>query len=138
METVNVTTTAETQKSKRPSTTHKDVQNAFHEGGVEEVRRLYAENLVSAVVISRAANELASRNVEGVSALNELVSEIAPKHAGRRGKQAPTVGETRGYKAQAVKNSGPFMRLPLDTLGIGKGDKVNVKFDNDQIVVTRG
>lgn len=138
METVNVDTTAETLQSKRSPTTHKDVQNAFHEGGVEEIRRLYAEKLVSAAVINRAANELSSRNVDGLEELNELVSEIAPKRTGRRGKQAPTAGETRSYKAQQVKGSGPFMRLPLDTLGLNKGEQVSVSFTDKQIVVTRG
>lgn len=121
---------------------HKDIQLAFLDEGLEGVRQRFAEGLVSAKVINRAAQELSNRN--GVSendlnALNAFVNEITPAPAvpGRRGKQPPTIGETRTYKAQQVKNGGPFLRLNLETLGINKGEPVAVSFENGRIVVTR-
>jgi hypothetical protein len=52
-----------------------------------------------------------------------------------RGRAGPTAGEERVYKAQCIKEGEPFLRLPLSTLGVGKGDHVRVRFDGRQIVV---
>lgn len=128
--------------NRTPHVSHKDIQLTFLDEGLEGVRQRFAEGQVSAKVIARAVDELGNRN--GVSdtdlnALRGFVTEItpAPKLAGRRGKQPPAVGETRTYKAQQVKTGGPFLRLTLDTLGIAKGDPVEVSFEENRIVVTR-
>jgi hypothetical protein len=88
----------------------------------------------SKATIRRALRELeaSGRNVEP---LERWVTE----HLGGsgRGRSAPSPGETRSYKAQQVKTGGPFLRLPLDVLGVKKAGVIRVRFERDQIIVAK-
>jgi hypothetical protein len=52
-----------------------------------------------------------------------------------RGRGAPEIGETRSYKAQQVTDQDPFIRLPLKSLNITKGQIVTASFKNGSILV---
>jgi len=138
----NVNETVETEV-KVAVLSHKDVQLAFLGDGLDGVRNLYKTGAVSAAVIARAAREVANNKGTTPEALEALVSfaeEITPVKTGngRRGKQPPSVGQTRTYKAQSVKGSTPFIRLNLDTLNVLKGAEMKVTFqDANTIVVTK-
>jgi hypothetical protein len=53
----------------------------------------------------------------------------------KRGKFAPTVGETRVYNVQQINSDPSFIRLPLSSLSLKKGAKVRVDFEDGEIVV---
>lgn len=138
----NVNESKEEDKSGRgPSISHKDVQLEFLSKGTQGVRMRYAGQ-VSAKVVSRAIEELSERNgvdADDLDALRAFVDEIAPANnsTGRgRGKQPPAVGDVRLYKAQSIKKGPPFLRLALETIGLGKGEQAKVSFEPGRIVVT--
>ena len=64
-----------------------------------------------------------------------LITELFPASGKGRGKQQPVAGETRTYSVQKVKNSAPFIRLPLSILGVEQGNEVSVRFEDNCIVV---
>lgn len=112
----------------------KDVQLAYLMDGISAVQGLVDSKKASKSTVRRALKKL-QESGRDVSSLERWVAE----HVGPigRGRAAPLPGETRSYKAQQIKNSGPFLRLPLDALGVGKGSVIRVNFENDRIVVTR-
>jgi len=118
---------------KRKIISFKDVQIAYLLDGLEGIERLIEGRSNPSSVIKRALRELKSQGSD-VEALEEYVSE----HFGTsgRGRSVPQCGEERRYKAQQIKGGAPFLRLPLNTLGVRKGKVVLVKFDGDRIVVS--
>ena len=118
---------------RRQSVSFKDVQIAYLMDGISAVDSLLAEGRASRTTVRRALTTLKSAGRE----VKELEDWVI-RHIGApgRGRSAPIVGECRAYKAQQVKNGGPFLRLPLDVLGVQKGSVVTVTFDNGKIVVS--
>ena len=55
-----------------------------------------------------------------------------------RGRGIPVEGATRSYKAQQLKDSDPFIRLPVSALSVGKGQAVTVAFRSGVIEVRAG
>lgn len=111
----------------------KDVQLAYLMNGISAVQELVDSNKASKSTVRRALKKMQETGRD-VSSLERWVAE----HVGPigRGRTAPSAGEMRSYKAQQIKNSGPFLRLPLDALGADKGSSVHVRFENDRIVVS--
>lgn len=120
--------------SRRTTVSFKDVQIAYLMDGVTGVERLVAGGTASKSTVRRALVDLK----EGGRDVQELEAWVA-NHIGApgRGRSAPVIGETRAYKAQQVKTGGPFLRLPLDVLGVEKGGLVTVSFDDNKIVVAK-
>ena len=112
----------------------KDVQIAFLMEGVNGVQKLVSDGKVSKPTIRRALRKFHEQGNTPVDFERWVAENVGPIG---RGRSAPSVGETRSYKVQQIKNTGPFLRLPLDSLGINKGGVVRVKFEDGKIVVTR-
>ena len=111
----------------------KDVQLVYLMNGISAVQELVDSNKASKSTVRRALKKLQETGRD-VTSLERWVAE----HVGPigRGRSAPNAGEMRSYKAQQIKNSGPFLRLPLDALGAEKGSTIRVHFENDRIVVS--
>ena len=114
-----------------PSISFKDVAMAFlsyddEEKSVEAVSKLNAHPRT----IRKAITHLNNLGKNG-----DLLASFVP--AARQGPRAPVPGDERDYKAQKVGNSGTFLRLPLDPLGVKKGAELHVTFYDDKIVVTK-
>lgn len=114
---------------------YKDLQILFLTEGVTGVDRAYSADLASKTTIRRALRKLRD---SGHTA-EELEKWVLIRLGGTgRGRAAPVPGEKRNYKAQQIKTGGPFLRLPLDVLGIKKGQTVLAQFRDDCIVITGG
>jgi hypothetical protein len=119
--------------NKRKVISFKDVQIAYLLDGLDGVERLLKGHKAPAGVLKRALRELKSQG----SDTRELESYVAEKFGSTgRGRSVPQVGEERRYKAQQIKSGAPFLRLPLNTLGVRKGKQVRVRFEDDKIVVS--
>jgi hypothetical protein len=112
----------------------KDVQIQFLMDGVNGVEGLYERGLASKATVRRALRELKSSGRD-TSHLERWVVERFGSTG--RGRAAPIIGETRTYKAQQINTGGPFLRLPLDVLGIEKGSTVRVTFGDNAITVSK-
>lgn len=119
---------------KKPNLSFKDVQIRFLMDGVAGVSDAYEDGDASKATVRRALRELKStgRDVEG---LERWVVERFGSTG--RGRSSPLPGETRSYKAQQISTGGPFLRLPLDVLGVRKGTAVRVHFNDNEIVVSK-
>ena len=122
------------KRGKRTLVSFKDVQLAYLMDGVSAVEKLVTNGNASKSTVRRALKKL-QESGRDVSSLERWVAE----HIGPigRGRAAPVPGETRSYKVQQIKNSGPFLRLPLDALSVKKGSVIRVNFETDRIVVTK-
>ncbi len=117
---------------KRTLVSYKDLMIAVFSGGVAAIEAL--EGKYSKSSLRRAIKELKAANNPVVEDLeNFFVSQGGTLGRGRGG---PKIGDTRSYKVQQLKKGGgPFLRLPMDSLGVDKGAAVKVAFDEDTIVI---
>jgi len=122
------------KKNVRNAVSFKDVQIAYLMEGVTQVDSMFQNGKASKTTVRRALRELktAGRDVRELE--NWVIDHFGSTG---RGRAAPSMGETRSYKAQQVRTGGPFLRLPLDVLGVDKGNAIRVRFDNNQIIVSR-
>jgi hypothetical protein len=123
-----------TRKKKRTLVSYKDVQLAYLLEGVDAVARQWRTGNVSKSTVRRAVKKLQEANEEVAKLERWVVENVGPIG---RGRSAPQAGETRSYKAQQIGDGGPFLRLPLDSLGVRKTDFVRVHFEDERIIVTR-
>jgi hypothetical protein len=123
-----------TRKKKRTLVSYKDVQLAYLLDGVQAVDKQWRSGNVSKSTVRRAVKRLQEANEEVAALERWVVENVGPIG---RGRSAPQAGETRSYKAQQIGDGGPFLRLPLDSLGVKKTDFVRVHFEDERIIVTR-
>ena len=116
--------------------TSKDLQIAFLIGGLDGVKASFAQGKTPGKkVFNQALSDLDATGIE-VTEFAALITTMFPASGKGRGKQQPVAGEIRGYSVQKVKNSAPFIRLPLSILDVAQGQEVKVRFENNKIVVT--
>lgn len=103
---------------------HSVLANAIASG---EMSRMKAKQVI----------DLLKEQGHDTSLISQSFSTTLPGGHGR-GRSAPAVGESRKYIAQQIaKDDGVFGRIPLATLGVGKGDNIRVSFERDRLVITR-
>jgi hypothetical protein len=77
----------------------------------------------------------AGQDAEELSALRDIFS--AAKSNGVKGRKPPKTGDTKLYSVQQVEDGDMFIRLPLGTLRVEKGEKISVCFTAGEITVTK-
>ncbi len=122
------------QRKKRSTVSFKDIQIAYLMDGINSIAKLHQEGKASGITIRRALTNLKETGRE-VAGLEAWIRENLGN--GVRGRTAPSAGQERIYRAQQIKTSGPFLRLPLAALKIDKGEVVSVSFQKDQIIVKK-
>lgn len=122
------------QRKKRSTVSFKDIQIAYLMDGINSIAKLHKEGQASNITIRRAFSNLKEGGRE-VATLEKWIRENLG--TGIRGRTAPSAGQERIYRAQQIKTSGPFLRLPLGALKIDKGEVVSVIFQKDQIIVKK-
>jgi len=125
---------AHDRRRKRSTVSFKDVQIAYLMNGIPSVERLHKDGQASTATIRRALAQLRSGGRE-VNTLEKWIQDNLG--IGVRGRAAPQAGQERVYRAQQIKTSGPFLRLPLGALSVNKGEVVSVKFERGRIVVKK-
>ena len=121
-------------RKKRSAASFKDVQIAYLCRGLSVVEEMHRSKQASPNTIRRALSHLKETGSE-VASLENFVN--AKFGIGARGRAAPIPGQERIYRAQQIKTSGPFLRLPLTSLAVKKGEVIKVAFEDDRIVVKR-
>jgi hypothetical protein len=114
----------------------KDIALALATGGASKVRDLHNGSGFTAKTLDGAIALF--DGTEHGNTLTALRGELfATVSNGRRGRPAVAVGASREYTVQEVGETGAFVRLPVGLLGLMKGDKVSVTFDECGITVVR-
>jgi len=129
--------TKNNNKNNTVRVTSKDLEIAFLIGQVEGINDLVADagKVPGKKVFTQALSALDQKGLE-TAQLAEFISTLFPASGKGRGKQQSVDGETRFYSVQKVKNSAPFIRLPLSILDVKRGQEVAVTFNGKKIVVT--
>ncbi len=129
--------TKNTNKNNTVRITSKDLEIAFLIGDLAGINDLVkqAGKVPGKKVFNQALTSLDSKGLE-TAELAEFITDLFPSSGKGRGKQQPVNGETRFYSVQKVKNSAPFIRLPLSIMGVERGQEVAVTFNGNKIVVT--
>src|SRR3989338_238568 len=122
------------QRKKRSTVSFKDIQIAYLMDGISSIAKFHKEGQASNITIRRAFSNLKEGGSE-CSTLEKWIRENLG--TGVRGRTAPSAGQERICRAQQIKTSGPFLRLPLGALQIDKGEVVSVIFQKDQIIVKK-
>ena len=125
---------ARERRRKRTTLSFKDVQIAYLLNGLPQIEKLHKDGKASSATIRRALSHLRSGGRE-VTTLERWIQDNLG--IGVRGRAAPQAGQERIYRAQQIKTSGPFLRLPLGALEVNKGESVTVRFEKDRIVVKK-
>lgn len=113
---------------------YKDIQIAFLSDGVSAVEKLLKDGRASRGAVRKALDALRQQGAAAATLDDFVKTHIGQ---GRRGRSAPLVGTDRTYRAQKLNTGSPFLRLPLEALGVKKGGLVTVRFERDRIVVTK-
>jgi len=121
-------------RKRRSTLSFKDVQIAYLMNGVRSIEELHGRGKASSATIRRALVQLRSGGRE-VRPFEDWVFDNLG--VGVRGRAAPQAGQERVYRAQQIKTSGPFLRLPLGALSIHKGEEVQVHFEDECIIVKK-
>lgn len=119
---------------RRTLASFKDVQLAYLMEGVPAVAALVRDDRASPTTVRRALKMLQESGSDVAALERWVATNIGPIG---RSRSAPGVGEVRSYKVQQVKGSGPFLRLPLDCLGVEKGGVIWVQFEGERIIVLK-
>jgi hypothetical protein len=114
----------------------KDIVVEYLTGGVKAVEALDdADGPLSRPVL-RSAMKLLKERDHGFADLEKWCRQrYGFGLSNRVGLRAPKLGEERRYKVQ-VNRGGPFMKLPLTTLGVEGGGYVRGRFEDGKIVVS--
>jgi hypothetical protein len=114
--------------------------------------RITSDDIVMAFMFRKDIHALLTNSADPVGILNKAIVKIKEhdeltdvqdlhdikkvyeKAKGTRGKSALGDGETRSYKAQEV-NGSVFIRLPLDSVKLKKGDLVTVSLNGGVFTV---
>jgi hypothetical protein len=113
---------------------YKDIQIIYLSEGVSAVDKLMKEGRVSRGAVRKALDALRQAGASAATLDDFVKTHIGQ---GRRGRSAPLVGTERTYRAQKLETGSPFLRLPLEALGVKKGGIVTVRFDRDRIIVSK-
>lgn len=117
--------------------TSKDLEIAFLINSTNGVIELISDmdKKPGKKVFLQAIDSLEDKGLE-TNDLSAFVGGLFPSNGKGRGKQQPVDGEKRTYSVQVVKNSAPFIRLPLSILGAVRGEEVTVTFGAKSIKVS--
>ena len=118
----------------RKRLSYKDIQISYLADGIGAVEKLLNSGKVSRAAVRKALEALRQQGAAAAT-LDDFVK--ANLGEGRRGRTAPLVGTERTYRAQKLETGSPFVRLPLDALGVKKGGVVTVRFERDRIIVSK-
>ena len=113
---------------------YKDIQISYLSDGVAAVERLLKDGKASRGAVRKALDALRQQGAAAATLDDFVKTHIGQ---GRRGRSAPLVGTDRTYRAQKLATGSPFLRLPLEALGVKKGGLVTVRFERDRIIVTK-
>lgn len=115
---------------------HKDLTIAFLSGGTQNVLDEIKKHQPSDPgMMLRKASVALSHMGQDTQELERIIAEkFPPKSAGQRGRKPVSNGETRTFKVQDV-NGQKFIRLPVSTMHLDKGDEINVKFNSSNEIV---
>lgn len=123
--------------NRKQTVTAKDVALAAVMGGRDNVINLHSRSGFTLKTLDGAIDLVGSGTVHG-DTLASLRGFLFQPSSGVRGRKGAVIGETRTYTCQEVNDTGAFLRLPVELLGLAKGDTAYVTFLDGQIVVRPG
>lgn len=142
--------TTETKSRKAP-VTHKDLTNTYlmaamtgdAQSAADALDPLLVNHTDAVGVLDKVINSLsgvAGLDLSPLEAKRQIFADAAGN--GVRGRRPPKLGDRKTYSVQQQeKEDGTmgdlFIRLPLGTLGVVKGEKVDVYFSADGISVAK-
>lgn len=125
---------SEKQKKKRNIISFKDLQIAYLRDGLDSVTQLYQEGKASRIALKKACASLKQMGTP-MSSFEQWMQENVKVNV--RGRSTPKTGSERTYRAQKIKTGGSFLRLPLASLEIEKGQVLSVSFEKNRIVIQK-
>lgn len=130
-------TTMNANDKRKTPVTHKDLALLALMQGVDALDPLLASHTNPVDVLGKVRATF-EKNGKDCTALDEKIAlwtEI--KTPGVKGRKPVKIGDSRSYKAQQIGDDGDlFIRLPVNLLGVSKGQDLRVTFDNGVISVS--
>lgn len=127
--------------ARKAPVTHKDVTIAYFLEGIGKVGEMLAGHTNPVAVLDKCVEVLTAKgeNTEELGLLRETFAR--GMEPGVRGRKPAKVGDKRLFSVQQITNAqgekgDVFIRLPLSTLGVLKGQKVAARFMDGEIVLT--
>lgn len=109
---------------------YKDVLVTYLLEGLPGLQRLHEERLAKPPTFWRAL-----RHLRNAGKPYQELEEWCQLYL--KGHRSPVTGMRRAYRAQQLRSSAPFIRLPVEALGARKGQLLGVSFEDGKLVVTK-
>ena len=131
------TMTVSNKTDRKSPVTHKDLTILYLTQGADALDPMLVGHTDPVAVLDKVIASLGEMG-QDTAALTEKRDIFASAvTVGVKGRKPAKIGEARSYRVQQLGDDGDlFIRLPLSTLGVSKGDKVECSFQDGKIVVT--
>lgn len=136
--------TTDQNASNRPTTpvrrtpvTHKDLTIKYMMNGLDAITPSLNESNDPIGALDRMIATLVEndKDTEELVKLRDFYSEM--RNIGQPGRQPVKVGDFRDYSVQQQGDEGDlFVRIPLGTMGVERGQKVRASFEDGRVIVS--
>lgn len=116
-------------------TDYRDLALLMLSYGFAEIEKRFKGGSATMIGIRKAAEHLVALNKDKAAELQAWIDDNAP--SAPRGRTPAVAGDTRKYRAQALKDGSPFLRLPVHTAVKGKGAELDVTFNADGSILVK-
>lgn len=124
------------KKARKQSVTHSALTIAYMLNGANALDPMLVGHTDPVKALDRVIETLEKNGKDPEDLRAKRAIFAASRSTGVKGRKPAKAGDLRPYSVQKVGEDGDcFIRLPLGTLGVRKGDKVNVAFEDGEIRV---
>ena len=127
------------ESSRKAPVTHKDLMITYLIEGPDALNPMLTDHTDPVGVLERMIGGLQSKNLDAgdLIILRDHFAEI--RQVGSPGRKSPETGDTRVYTVQQPGEDGDlFVRIPLGTLDVKRGEKVLAEFGETGILIRKG
>lgn len=127
--------TAPTPARKKP-VTHKDLTLSYMMNGIDSIRPMLNESNNPVDALDKVINTLkqGDQDTADLETLRAYYDDL--NGVGQPGRRPVKIGDSREYTVQQQGEEGDlFVRIPLNTLGVQRGQKILASFAENQIKI---
>jgi hypothetical protein len=132
-----IVATARTNTGRRTPITHKDLTIKYMMLGIDALTPILNESNDPVGALDKVISTLVDNDQDTAELvkLRDFYGEM--RNIGQPGRQPVKVGDHRDYSVQQQGDEGDlFVRVPLITMPVNRGEKVRVTFEENRIVIS--
>ena len=127
---------AVSQNTRKKIVTHKDLTLQYMMNGIDAIRPLLTESNDPVGQLDKVIETLkdGDQDTKELEALRDYFNDLSG--VGQPGRRPVSVGDSREYTVQQQGEDGDlFVRIPVNTLGVQRGQKILASFAENKIMI---